>query len=197
MKTETFIALILTGLLVGCSINMNFVRSPQGADFYPLETGTSWIYFTFNGELEREILNETFSYEGKEYKKKVHRYESGQIDTTYHRKENGTVYSLDNKTFVESVQIPAKLKEGFAWVSNDEDWKYEIITTDTVFSSPEKEWQDAIMIQARQLTGRDDNKSEKYNLYYAKDIGHVGSTTSTGFSSFLMEWEKPKSALAW
>lgn len=57
---------------------------------------------------------------------------------------------------------------------------YTILKTGQSFTSGDTTFADCLLVECRQLTGRDKEKDDIYYLYYAKGFGYAGSTDNKG-----------------
>ena len=62
----------------------------------------------------------------------------------------------------------------------DGSWSYRILKINQTFVTPEKEYPECILVECKQLTGKDKDKSNVYHLYYSKGYGYVGNIDKKG-----------------
>ena len=112
---------------------------------------------------------------GNLYYVEIRKYSFGDVDTTYIRKSDINYLQFNRKTNSESILLPLIPKKGDNWLENDGSWKYEVIEENATFKTPNKNYENCILVKCKQLTSRDSEKNEEYLLYYSKDFGFVGN----------------------
>ena len=112
---------------------------------------------------------------GNLYYVEIRKYSFGDVDTTYIRKSDINYLQFNRKTNSESILLPLIPKKGDNWLENDGSWKYEVIEEKATFKTPNKTYENCILVKCKQLTSRDSEKNEEYLLYYSKDFGFVGN----------------------
>lgn len=123
----------------------------------------------------------------KEYVVRARNYSWGGVDTALFRQEDGNIYAYDAETGKETIDVPTEPSVGQSWLESDGSWRYEIISISANLETPVKEYQDLLVIQAKQLTGRDKDKATKYLNYYAKGVGYIASVVDGKLMSYLKE----------
>ena len=163
-----------------------FLFSQQVERTYSLLVpGNSWAYETLNGTFEDKIIGEKYIYKGIVYYQNVRSYADGTAEVTYYRKDkNGATLYLDNKTFKESIEIPANPILSYRWLSSDGKWTYKIIEVGTTLKTPKGDlFKSCIAIQAQSNDG-----GGTFLNYYAEGIGFVGSKSGGQLVAYLVKW---------
>ncbi|MFL9829495.1 hypothetical protein ABS764_01400 [Flavobacterium sp. ST-87] len=134
------------------------------------------------------FMDEKKEINGNLYYVEIRKYSFGDIDTTYIRKSDTNYLQFNRKTNAESILLPLEPKIGDNWIENDGSWKYEVIEENKTFNTPNRNYEDCILVSCKQLTNRDLNKNEEYLLYYSKEFGFVGNVDKEkNILSFLKE----------
>lgn len=131
--------------------------------------------------------NEKVRINNKEYYVRICLYSWGENDTAYLREDEKAYYSYDLKTKKESVILPKEVQVGQHWQEADGSWDYEIMSVNGSLQTPATQYKNLIIVSCVQLTHRDQRKSPAYLIYYAEDIGVVGSFNDGKLSSYLAE----------
>ena len=121
------------------------------------------------------FMDEKKEINGNLYYVEIRKYSFGDIDTTFIRKSDINYLQFNRKTNSESILLPLIPKKGDNWLENDGSWKYEVIEENATFKTPNKNYENCILVKCKQLTSRDSDKNEDYLLYYSKDFGFVGN----------------------
>ena len=184
--------LILPTLLfitfIGCSqeIDSTVVSQSSNASIekdylmiYPNHKTASYYKYGKASYLEF-FLDDKVKFGEHEYYARVRNYSWGSLDTAYFRKDETNFYHFDKITMTESLQLPRNPIVGQEWKDTDGSWSYKIIKVNQTFLTPEKEYPECILVECRQLTGKDKDKSPLYHLYYSKGYGYVGNVDSKG-----------------
>ncbi len=138
-------------------------------------------FLTYYSDSKEKIANQ-------EYYVHVTEYAWGPIDSSYIRMGDDFFYHYSKKVKAESILLPRNPIIGFKWWENDSSWMYTVLKTDQLFTTPVKSYPNCILVECKQLTGRDKHKRPFYFLYYAKGIGYVGNVDSHGnVLSYLKE----------
>jgi hypothetical protein len=162
------------------------VYSFEGTSPYsPLIPGNSWFYKTPDGSFEDTIAEEKFTNKKIDYFQNQRRYSDGTAEISYFRiGENGAVYFLDNRTWQESMEIPASPRLSYRWTSADQQWKYQIIGVGTQLKTPARTYKDCVAIKCESnLEG-----GGYYIAYYSKGIGYVGTEEDGQLVVYLVRW---------
>lgn len=131
--------------------------------------------------LEKSIKGE------QEYCIRIRKYSWGDTDTALYREDETNLYTWDQETGKETIDIPKKPVVGQVWFESDSSWRYEIVSINAKLKTPLKSYEGLVVIQAEQLTGRDKEKSSKYLNHYAEGIGYIGSVVNEKLLSYLKE----------
>ena len=153
---------------------------PQYSIFVP---GTSWSYKTPDGTFEDHIDEHKFIHGKKSYFQNVRKYSDGTADITYYRVQNGAVYYLDNKSFKESVEIPANPRISQQWNSADDQWEYKVVEVNAELKTPTRIFKNCIAIKAKSAVD-----GTTYINYYRKGIGFVASKMDNELVAYLTKW---------
>ncbi|MBL0741920.1 hypothetical protein [Chryseolinea lacunae] len=158
--------------------------------YYPLAPGSSWVYKTPDGSFEDIINEQKFTHHKIDYLQNTRKYSDGTVDITYFRiAKNGAVYYLDNKSFLETLEIPSNPKIAFRWTSADDKWQYEIIEVGAALKTPAHIFKNCIAIKAHSNS----KDGMTYINYYSKGIGFVGSKVDGKLIAYLTRWlPKPR-----
>lgn len=147
--------------------------------FYSNHKTTSYYKYGRDSYLEF-FLDNKVKFSDHEYYARVRSYSWGSQDTAYFRKDEINFYHYDKVTMSESLQLPRTPVPGQEWQDTDGSWAYRILKIDQTFVTPGKEYPECILVECRQLTGKDKNKLSLYHLYYSKGYGYVGNVDSKG-----------------
>lgn len=134
------------------------------------------------------FLEEKKNFNGNDYHVRIRNYDYlNKLDTAYFREDDSNYYHFDPKNNSESIVLPKQLEMGQIWYESDRSWSYEVIGIDEVLDTPAKKYKGLIVIDCVQLNNRDKNKSNNYQMYYAKDLGLVGGSVNGILSSYLSQ----------
>lgn len=123
-----------------------------------------------------------------EYSVRIRKYSWGDIDTAYYRMDEEKFYHYNKLIRAESIVIPRSPVINQQWFESDSSWVYTIIKTGQTLQTPLKKYKNCVIVECRQLTGRDPEKSQGYYLYYSKGNGYVGNINDKGVVlSYLKE----------
>ena len=155
--------------------------------YMPLIVGNSWLYRTADGRTYEDYVSKyTYEHNKIEYLQvfRKHSDETGEI--LYCRSDqSGTAYYLDNKTFRESIEVPAIPKLGLAWRSGEDNWRYKIVEINVDVKTPEHTFKDCVAIRAESPS-----QSEfVFVNYYCRGIGQVASKVDGKFAAYLVKWK--------
>lgn len=165
---------------------------PHTPDYYLFIDTTASIKVTYsyvNGELFTEqFLDKKLDTNGHSYYIRIRAY-THRNDTSYFRGTDDNFVSLDRKTLSETIVIPKKPFVGQTWEGAEGNWKYVVKDIDASLVTPAKNYTGLVNIEAIQQTGADKNKFKKYNNFYARGIGYVGSVIDDRLFTY---WKKAK-----
>lgn len=158
--------------------------------YTPKTVGNKWFFRMGDNTFTDEIIAGTFSFNGTNYFKNLRTYSWGDTDTSYIRVAgSGTTFYLDPKSNMESMDVPGKPETGYSWVSADNAWKYSVVDVAATFKTPNKSFENCLVIRAEQIGGRDGEKLQTYLNYYVRDIGYVGSLAGGELMAYIEKWE--------
>jgi hypothetical protein len=135
-------------------------------------------------------LSDTVVFDDNEYIPRVRRYSWGKNDTAYFREGEDYFYHYDPKTGKESIDLPKNPTLHQTWMEPDGSWSYTVIGLNEKLKTPVKKYTGLLVVECKQLTGRDVNKHKVYHLYYAKGIGYVANKVNGQLNSYLAEQVK-------
>ena len=146
-------------------------------------------YFKYgSGSYLDYFLDETVTFDDNTYRPRVRMYSNGSSDTAYFRKGEKYYYHYDKEVSTENIELPIDPKEKDYWIEADSSWDYTVLKMGVNFKTPIKNYKDCVLLQCRQLKGRDKNKSQIYFLYYCRGFGYVGNSSKEGrVYSYLKE----------
>lgn len=156
----------------------------QEHPYAPLIPGSSWVYKTPDGSFEDYISERKFTHNKIDYFQNIRKYSDGTAEVSYYRIEkNGALFYLDNKSFKESIEIPANPRLSFRWASSDNKWQYKVVEVDTELKTPLHNFKNCIAIKA------ESNDGSTYINYYSKGVGFVGSKIDSELVCYLTKWQ--------
>lgn len=123
-----------------------------------------------------------------QYFVRVRQYSWGKADSSLFREGEKYYYSWDKETSLETIEMPKDLTINEVWFESDSSWRYEVKTINATLKTPSGKYENLVMIEAEQLTGRDKStKYPKYNNYYARGKGYIASLVNGKLLSYLKE----------
>jgi hypothetical protein len=181
--------LIFIYVLIIGSISFILPNSDYFQIFTNSSTG-SYYQYGKNSYFEY-FLNEKFKFKEKEYFGRVRQYSWGTIDTTYFRRGEKFFCRYNTKTKLESIELPITPTKNQKWKEADGSWQYQILKVNCEFKAVKKTFKNCILVECKQVTNKDKDKSTIYYLYYSKNLGYVGNSTKNGkVLSYLKERKK-------
>ncbi|MBL7788767.1 MAG: hypothetical protein JNL75_02905 [Chitinophagales bacterium] len=186
MKRNT----ILSILIIVINICLGQTKDANNYIIFYEESNTAMYFKMGNSAHLDYYLPDKVKFGEFEYYAKIRHYTWGKIDTTYYREDDENYYHYDHRINKESIVLPKKVTLGQKWLEADSSWCYEIIGIDKQLQTPARNYEDLIVIECIQLTGRDKLKSKEYHLHYANGIGLIGSETNGKLTSYLAEVKK-------
>lgn len=193
--TKKFFILILTIVIFGCKVsnkisNKNIIIAPinPNESYYPLGIENTWKYKYVNSNDTQtvRVIEGNIEIEGKKYFKIIRTYTFGENTESFARNEDQVSYSFDYKTKGETFTIPNELVVGKIWYQADNSWKYEIISVTATLKTPTDKYDNLLQIKASQLTNRDSEKLQKYDLFYQKGIGQIAAKGNGQLMTYLI-----------
>lgn len=186
MKTTTLV--IFFGLFISISNGQN----KKTDNYFPLfESASTAKYFKMgNSSYLDYFLDKKIQFGENEYNVRIRKYSWGVIDTAYFREDDKYYYHYYPKVNKESIFLPKIVSIGQKWLEEDKSWSYEIIGIDEKLETPKEKYKDLVVVECYQITDRDKDKSKVYHMYYARDIGMVGSVNNGKLTSYLSEIKK-------
>lgn len=158
-------------------------------NYSPKNPGNKWIYKMSNESFEDLITNQKLVRHQKEYFQSIRKYSWGAADTSYFRTDkNGTVLYFDIASGKESIEVPSNPKLFYKWISSDNAWEYEIVNMHGTLTTPSRTFKNCLVIKAKQILNRDEEKLQTYFNYYSDNIGYVGSKVGDDLIAYLEEW---------
>ncbi|MEJ7643733.1 MAG: hypothetical protein WKF87_04010 [Chryseolinea sp.] len=158
--------------------------------YSPKTIGSNWHFVMGDNSFTDEITDNSYKFNGRTYFTSLRTYSWGDKDVSYFRVDDkGTIYYLDSKSKLESIDVPGRPKNGDTWTSSDKAWKYSVIDITATFKTPKQIFNDCLIIKAEQVTSRDKEKLQTYFNYYAKDIGYIGSKFDGGPMAYIEKWD--------
>ena len=184
----------LISLIIVLITNYSYGQSKDVSNYFPItETSdTAKLFKMKNASYLDYFRNEKSDLNKEIYSERIRIYSWGKQDTSYFREDSDNFYHYNPKTGNENIVLPKKIFIDQTWTEKDGSWAYKVISLDKTFKTPEKTFQKTIVIECRQLTNRDSKKSEVYHMYYAENIGLVGSDSNGELSSFFSQYKNGK-----
>lgn len=185
---KTIIVIIFFNLLAIMGVSqtidsdkyLNFYNDMSTASYYKMGSSAYLDYY----------LSDKIIKGDHEYYTRIRKYSWGDSDTAYFRQDSNNFYHYDAKIDRESIVLPKKIEMGQKWFEADSSWSYEVIGIHESLVTPDKKYKDLIVVECKQLTDRDEQKSKAYHMYYAKGLGMVGSMNDGKLTSYLAEVKK-------
>ncbi|KYG83496.1 hypothetical protein [Roseivirga echinicomitans] len=157
--------------------------------YSPKTLGSKWSFKMGSSSFTDEIVEGKLTIDGMDYFKSLRTYSWGDKDLSYFRIDNnGTVFYLDTKSKLESIDVPGQPKVGDSWTSTDNAWEYTVTDIAASFKTPIQTFKDCLIIKAEQTDRRDSEKLQTYFNYYVKDIGYIGSKVDGGLMAYIEKW---------
>jgi len=150
--------------------------STNVASFYKMRNNASFIEFFLKGKKQ---------FGDHAYYQEVRTYSWGSSDTNYYREDDEYYYHFDPDNGLESIVLPKHPLVGQMWLEADSSWSYEILAIDRTLKVPRKKYKNLVLVECKQLTGRDKSKYDIYHLYYGEGQGFVASMSKASLSSYL------------
>jgi hypothetical protein len=170
---------ILSVLIMQMLFSATFAQNPDDYMTFSIPINKAYLFQSGEDTFRDYFKNAGKKIGGRDYAVKVREYSSGP-DTSYYRMDETNFYHYDVKRGAESVVLPRRPKVGQTWLESDKSWKYTILKTGQSFTSGDTTFSDCILMECKQMSGRDKNKDEIYYLYYAKGFGYAGSVDKEG-----------------
>jgi hypothetical protein len=171
VRLTTLILILTTGTMFGQS-DLCF-EDAIGA-FWPLKAGKK-IKYASRGESYTSYFNgDTLKAGNKYYLKEITEYSNGKTKNSYWREENGVVYVYDIENKIESIELINNLTPGNTWEKYDKTWKYTIIDTVSLLSTPFCDFKNLLQVKAEPQNELKDKMYSYYNLFYKRGVGMIG-----------------------
>ena len=156
----------------------------QQPQYSVLVPGTSWSYKTPDGTFDDYIHEQMFVRGKNSYFQNIRKYSDGTAEISYYRIQNGAVYYLDNKSFKESIEIPASPRKSQEWNSSDHQWEYKVVEVNVELKTPAHTFKNCIAINAKSNVD-----GSTFINYYSKGIGFVASKMNNELVTYLTKWQ--------
>ena len=177
--------LIFSFLLV-----QTYLSHAQNQSYFPLSdsTGLKQTFIMGDKSFTEYYLIDKQQKGEYQYSVRVRQYSWGEADSSLFREGEKYYYSRDKETHLETIEMPKDPIVNESWLESDSSWRYEVKSINATLKTPTCKYENLIMIEAEQLTGRDkNNKYPKYYNYYARGKGYIASVVNGKLLSYLKE----------
>lgn len=147
-------------------------------EFWPINIGKK-IRYSSRGESYTSYFNgDSLKVDNNYFLKEVKEYSGGIIETSFWREEDGVIYYYDDEKKAVSIELINNLTPGTTWEKYDKTWKYTIIDTVSIFSTPYCEFKNLLQVKAEPQNEMKDKMYSYYNLFYKRGIGMIGMSVN-------------------
>lgn len=155
----------------------DFEKEIKKNTYFPLANSTKKI--AWKNTYYHEKIENTKTFNGKEYISSFEEWESGRVKEIYLREEDGEVSQYEACCTTETIRFNENYKKGESWESADKKTKYKLITYSGKLKTPYKNYEHLLVI--RKTRGR-----SVYDFYYKKRYGYIGATKRGVLISYVI-----------
>jgi hypothetical protein len=137
--------------------------------YWPVKVGLERNYISGNNTYKSLFNGDSIQLNGKHYLVETKEYSDGKIKKSYWRDNKGAIYNFNKKKGLGSMELPSNPKIGQKWKSTDGTWTYEIISFNSIYSTPFCEFSNLLEVE----TKNSERKGLIYNLFYLKGKGMI------------------------